>query len=80
MTKYFKTKVTIEILSEENAVGDGLTLDEINYEITQGHCSGKITTEEQTEVTSKEMAKLLQGQGSDPEFFQLDADGNELEL
>jgi len=77
--KFYRTVVSIEILSEDEPYGDGRTLEDIGYAITEGHCSGKITTASEAEVTAPEMAKLLVAQGSDPEFFQLDENGNEVD-
>ena len=77
--KFYKTLVEVEILSEDNPVGNDLTLGDIQYEITQGHCSGVIRTKEETEVPAQDMVKLLQAQGSDPEFFQLDVAGNNID-
>lgn len=77
--KYYKTVVKITVLSEDEPLKDGISLEEIAYEITDGHCSGDIVIQSRTEVKAREMAKLLMEQGSDPEFFRLDEDGNELE-
>jgi hypothetical protein len=76
--KYYRTLIQIEILSENNPIGDGLNLSEIDYDITEGDCSGEITTLSQEEVTSKQMAELLIAQGSDPSFFMLDKNGNSI--
>ena len=75
--KFFRTLVTIEILSEGPI--DSPSLDNINSEITDGDWSGKITYGESVEVSGLAMADLLRAQGSDPEFFQIDKLGNDLE-
>ena len=77
--KYWKTVIEVTVLSEDKPVGEGLELDDIHYEITEGHCSGDIVIKSQKQVCAKTMAKLLESQGSDPGFFQLDEDGKELE-
>lgn len=74
--KFFKTVVTIEILSEER-LPDPLSLEEINYLITEGPCSGKMTHAER-EISAKVAARELCKQESDPEFFRLDKLGNDL--
>jgi hypothetical protein len=74
-TKFYKTIIQIEILSEDEPYGEGQTLGDINYAITEGHCSGKITTISQDEVHASTMAQLLIAQGSDPEFFMIDKNG-----
>ena len=68
----------MEILSE-GPIGDA-DMQTILYNTMEGGWSGKNTTEIQDqEVSAKKMAKLLIEQGSDPEFFGLDEDGNEIE-
>lgn len=55
-------------------------MHQVANDIMDGDCSGKATTMVENQVVSgKRMAKLLQEQGSDPEFFQLDENGNDLE-
>lgn len=76
--KFFKTVVKVEVLSEDQPVRFD-TLDGLHYNITEGHCSGVHNVESSEEVSAKVMAKLLQEQGSDPEFFRLSKDGKELE-
>jgi len=78
--KYYRTVYQVEILSEEKFDNDGgMSLTDIDEAITNGDCSGRVTTIVSDEVkTGKEMVKLLKAQGSDPEFFQLDEDGNDL--
>jgi hypothetical protein len=68
--------MTIEILSEED-ISD-LSLGAIGYEIQCGDCSGEIIKKESEVVTSQEMAKLLINQSSDPAFFGLDENGEEI--
>jgi len=77
--KFFKTVLKVEILSENKPIDDTLSLSEIAYEITEGGCSGKVETEMAVKLSGKEMAQALQAQASDPEFFQLDEEGNDLE-
>ncbi len=67
--KFYRTVFTIEVLSDEPLQADGMGLEEINYEITEGHCSGVVTTDGSMEVTKKEMSDLLYAQGSDPSFL-----------
>jgi hypothetical protein len=75
--KFYKTIITIEVLSEEPYNPD--SVQEIDYDITDGDCSGKFDVVESIEVDAPTMAALLKSQGSDPEFFQLDDEGNDLE-
>jgi len=76
--KFYRTVVQIEILSEEPYEGSDLA--SIMYDITEGHCSGEVENiARNEEKNGKEMADLLIAQRSDPEFFQLDEEGNDTE-
>jgi hypothetical protein len=79
--KFYRNVVEVIILSEEPLhLGGENILSEIESLITFGDCSGRIeTTVVNEEVDSATMAKLLQEQGSDPSFFMLDDDGNNIE-
>jgi hypothetical protein len=67
--KFYRTVVTVEILSEEPFDGSQ-DLEFIGHEITEGDCSGKQTvTVDNDEVDGPTAAALLVAQGSDPEFF-----------
>lgn len=76
MTKFYRTVYEVEILSEDKPA-TGLTLEEMAYAITDD-CSGAYEVTVTEEKTGPEMAQLLIAQGSEPEFFNLDALGNEL--
>ena len=76
--KYYKTTFKIEVLSEGGAASD-LGLEEILYEITNGEFSGAIECVGVKELTSRQAARELMNQGSDPEFFNLDEHGNDLD-
>jgi hypothetical protein len=76
--RYYKTTVVVTVLSEyEPPVWNDLA--DLNYLITDGHCSGMVATTDEIEVSAKQMAQLLINQNSDPEFFGLDENGNEIE-
>ena len=78
--KFYRTVFKVEVLSEHWSNDKGwisnLDLEQINYAITKGHCSGLVTVESELEVTPQQMAKLLKAQGSDTSFFMLDEQGN----
>lgn len=75
---FHRLVLELEILSEE-PIPEDIQLAELAELITTGPCSGLITITKQGELCGKEMATALLAQGSDPEFFQLDDDGNDLE-
>jgi hypothetical protein len=85
--KFYRAKVTIDILSAEPfkfdfSDGNGQTnpeLNQISEGITSGHWSGNIDTKIMAPISGKKMAKLLKEQGSDPGFFSLTANGEDTE-
>ena len=75
---FYKRTYKIELLSEE-PLRDGLSLETIAYEMTEGHCSGVVIDEGEVEMNALQVAEALIAQGSEPEFFMIDEDGNDLE-
>jgi hypothetical protein len=75
--KFYRAIVQYEILSEE-PIG-AMSLSDIEYETTDGHMSGHFLETKHEELDSVQMAAALQNQGSDPEFFQLDESGQDLD-
>lgn len=75
--KFYKAVIQFEILSEK-PIPD-MSLEDIAYETREGHMSGYFLDTKRTTLTGKQMAVALSSQGSDPEFFQLDEKGNDLE-
>jgi len=75
--KFFKTILQVEILSEDCPF-DSENLSEVHRAITDGACSGVVTTVSQQQLTGRQMAHHLIQQDSDPEFFQLDENGKDL--
>jgi hypothetical protein len=69
---FYKTIVTVEILHEE-PLSAGLSLEDIDYLITEGHCSGEVSVSLAKELTEDEMKASLISQGSDPEFFGIES-------
>lgn len=70
-----------EVLSEEPLPDAGLSLTDL-YDMTiTGDCSGMFLPLEVLNqvLGGKQAAAALQRQGSDPQFFQINADGNDLE-
>ena len=68
--KYYRTVFKFEVLSTDPGFGNaGLSLSDINYEITQGHASGVFLETEHEEVSKTQMHTLLLNQESDPNFL-----------
>lgn len=77
--KFYRAEITLEILCEEPYLVNGPDLEDIAYDIGQGDCSGTILHSSEAAIDAPTAAKLLQAQGSDPEFFRIDADGNDID-
>jgi len=76
--KFYKTIIQVEILSEEPFTSN--SLEDVAYEIKDGHSSGVINNRGSQVLNGKQTAKALLKQGSDPEFFCLDKNGNDSEV
>ena len=75
--KFYKTVFSYEILSEDPI--ESFSLDDINYETQEVRWSGQFLETKQETLDGKEAAKALENQSSDPEFFNLTPEGNDLE-
>jgi len=67
-TKYYRTIIQVEVLSEEPVHFDNL--GQVHEAITNGDCSGQFEVTAQVEVSPENMARLMEAQGSDPAFFE----------
>jgi hypothetical protein len=79
--KIYRTVIQYEILSDEPINDRSLDLDTIQYECTEGHWSGRglETVIADEELTGKAAVEAIKDQGSDPEFFLMDDEGNDLD-
>lgn len=78
--KLYKSVLKVEVLSEEPMGECSISLSDLDYQITEGECSGKIEWESiDAEVVGAEAVKECDEHGTDPSFFQMDEEGNELE-
>jgi hypothetical protein len=75
---FYRTVFRIEVLSE-GPLPEDISLEDVAYEIMDGDYSGNIKRVSEDEVDGPTMARLLREQGSDPEFFRLTDDGQEVE-
>ena len=74
----YRTVIRMEVLSDE-PIGE-VDMQEILNQTENGDWSGRnITLEQDFPLTGKKAANAVFKQGSDPEFFQMDKSGNELE-
>jgi hypothetical protein len=77
-TKFWKTTITVTILTEGDEPPSYNSLEEVAMHMFDGDASGQWTTNESEELQPQAMADELYAQGSDPEFLgiQVDDDGN----
>lgn len=66
--KLYRQVFEVEVLSEGEPLND-VSLDDIAYEITDGHSSGVLKETIREQVSANKMRRLLKAQGSDPEFL-----------
>ena len=76
--KFYQTTYNVKLLTEE-PMPDEVSLADIAHAMTDGDASGVFDQEDVTELDGPAAAAALQAQGSDPGFFRLDEDGNDLE-
>lgn len=77
--KFYKNRIIVEVLSEDEPLDSNMEMTEVVHAYTEGDCSGQVTWEDPVLLTPAEAAKALEDQGSDPGFFQLTADGKEVD-
>lgn len=75
--KFYKTTVTFEVLSEEPI--NCTDLETLNEQTQGGDWVGHFGETVEVELTAKEAADALYEFGSEPGFFKLDDDGNDIE-
>jgi hypothetical protein len=77
--KFYKTTFTVILLSEEPLILDNERgpLYSIPYLLQEGYCFGGITNEKHATLNGKQTAKALLKQREDPEYLQIDKNGND---
>jgi hypothetical protein len=78
--KIYKSVIQVEILADRPMGDDFIeNLSLVDYEITQGECSGVVKVISSNEILEGEDAvKECHKQGSSPDFFMMDEEGNEI--
>lgn len=74
--KFYKAKIEIEVVAEEPI--DFNDLRDLDYQMTMGDWCGSYRIKYHKKITPKQAAKETERFGSDPDFFQLDKNGNDL--
>lgn len=75
--KFYKKTIVIEVLSEDTPF-DFTNMESLGWALTSVDLSGSVVKEEVQELSGEQAATALLEQGSDPEFFNIDKDGNDL--
>ncbi len=79
MKRFYKTTYILEVLSA-GPISEDMPLVDVLGEAEYGSFSADMKSFECVEVDGKTMAQLLIGQRSDPEFLDLDMNGNRTDL
>lgn len=75
--KFYRTVITVEVLSEE-PLDPTVSLADVESAITDGDCSGDVKFTASETLTGPQTADALMKQGSDPEFFRLTENGEDV--
>lgn len=76
----YKTVIMVEVLSEE-PIDSSMSLDQIEEECNTGSFSGMHSIVVSNKpIKGLNAVKEMRKQGSDPDFFQMDENGNEIEF
>jgi len=76
--KFYRSKVVVEIVSEE-PLNPEMSLSDIHYYIDQGDGCGLKQDMEVREINAKEAVSTLKEFGSEPSFFGLNDEGEDLD-
>jgi hypothetical protein len=76
--KLYKSKLTIEVLSDE-PIPEHASLESIQEAIEYGPSSGRVLWNSRNkEISGENAVKECEKHGTDPDFFMMDYNGNEL--
>jgi hypothetical protein len=75
--KFHLRTVTVQFISEENE--DGLNLQTAVENAITGDSSMNIVSDDTVEVDGKKAAEVLLEHGSEPEFFRLNEEGEDVD-
>lgn len=78
MTTFYRTTITINVLSDRDIIEDDIGTIVSNCD--EGDCVMASAEVGRSQIDGESMARALTAAGSEPGFFQLDAEGNEVEV
>ena len=76
-TKFYKTVITITVITEDDPISDDMSLSYIEHEFTNGDASASVNFSSE-EISSSQATDELIKNGSSPEFFGLIEDVSEI--
>lgn len=76
--KFYRRLVTLEFISETQHPG-AWDIESAIWDAKEGDGSMQELSDKTDEVDGKQAAEILISQGSDPSFFRLTEDGNDVE-
>lgn len=78
--KIYKTRIVVEVLHEDEDRYEHVShLSSVAWDIEDGEFSGIWWPDSCVPLEGKDAVEEILNQGSDPEFFRMDDDGNEIE-
>lgn len=72
-TKFYKTIITVTVITEDTPISSELSLSDIEEEFTNGDAAASMDFSSE-EISSAQAAEELMKTGSSPEFFGLTED------
>lgn len=78
--KIYRSTIVVEVLSSEPLNDDYLNnLSAVDHDITFGDCSGLVKIQSMNvSLSGHEAVEAVLNQGSSPDFFQMDMEGNDV--
>jgi len=76
--KFFKTRIEVVVISRDPI--EGVTLLDIDHMIDEGDAAGNWGHVDSKELTPQEAVEALKEIGSEPDFFNMDEYGNDIDL
>ena len=77
--QFYRTTFSIEVISDDPGAGDWI-LETLVYELTEGRATGSVNCNSHQPIPAKLAAQLAIAHGTDPEFLDIDEDGNEVDV
>lgn len=77
--KFYRTTLKLTVLTEDEPLSSGVGISDLGRLgelLDDGLAVGALRLEKTEQLTGKQMAAALSAVGSEPGFFQLNADGN----